>query len=208
MSSQIDALIEQSNQCHEHLRESNRKKDTILGFYISATFIVIGIWGNYSASGKIEDLFWISLIGLVLAGIALGALLTLYRGWHGLYIITSIVLQDLIQKSKNTVDIEIITEVRYRFNSWRSAEFMTYVFLHSFIVMNLILSFLFTSNSYIAIVESDQNIIMIIITVFVSIEFISHFFVMFYLDKLKNSGKLDEKYLWMLNGRISRNKKA
>jgi len=85
---------------------------------------------------------------------------------------------------------------------------MTYVFLHSFIVMNLILSFLFTSNSYIAIVESDQNIIMIIITVFVSIEFFSHFFVMFYLDKLKKSGKLDEKYLWMLNGRISRNKKA
>lgn len=30
----MDPLIEVNNQCHEHLRESNRKKDAMLGLII------------------------------------------------------------------------------------------------------------------------------------------------------------------------------
>ncbi len=208
MAFRINALIEQSNQCHEHLRESNRKKDTILGFYISATFIVIGIWGNYYNQGKIELLFWISMLGLVIAGCALGALLTLYRGWHGLYIITSIIFQELIQKSKNTIDTEFIKKIKYRFILVSSAEFITFLFLHAFLIMNLALFIEYTPDFRNSIFENCHTYILYSCIASVIIEFISHFLAMGHLDILKRNGRLNEKYLWMLNGRFSKDKEA
>lgn len=203
----MESLIELNNQCHEHLRESNRKKDAMLGFYLSATFIMFGLIGNSTNLFKTSIIMWICFASVAIAGICLGAILTMYRGWHGLYVITSIVLQELITKGEQKISNKFIREIDFKFNSVFSVELLMFLFLQIFIVLNLYMMFyalpliVEKSTSYFYSKELCNIVSCVLLGLFI-VEFILHVAAMIILDNYKKRGKLNEKYLWLLAGKI------
>ena len=203
----MDSHIELLNQCHEHLRESNRKKDTILGFYLTATFIILGFYANASALSDMSFVMWICFMALVIAGQCIGILLTLYRGWHGFYIISSIVIQELINNSEEKVSFDFIKRIKFKFSSIISVEFFTFMFLHIFISLNIYIMFyaipILNDNSFFS--EGFCRMTSYILLVCFIFELIAHFVGMIILDRYKQNGNLNEKYLWILHGKITKN---
>lgn len=203
----MESLIELNNQCHEHLRESNRKKDAMLGFYLSATFIMFGLIGNSSNLFKTSIIMWVCFAAVAIAGICLGAILTMYRGWHGLYIITSVVLQELITKGEQKISNKFIRDIDFKFCSLFSVEFLLFLFSQIFVGLNLYVMFYILP----LIVEKSTNIFYSkelcntvswgLFWLFI-FEFSLHIVAMIILDNFKKKGKLNEKYLWLLNGKI------
>lgn len=206
--SKSNSLIEFNTQCHEHLRESDRKKDAMLGLYLTATFVILGFFGNNFYKSNSPSLMWGCMSALVLAGTCLGVLMSFYRAWHGLYIISLISIQEMIIKAKDEVGYDFIRDIKFKFNSILSVEFFTFLFLHVFIALNLI--FMFVSKAQITdnTIFSGKlcNIVSFALLGLAFAEFVAHFIVMMHFDKLKKQGILSEKYLWVLYGRLNSSK--
>lgn len=203
------ALIELDKQCHQHLRESNRKKDNYVGFYLTATFLLVGFFGKSLELKIIPPIVWICYALIVFVGFVLGWILTMYRGWHGCYIISSIVIQRLIQKGIKEVPFKFIKEINFKFSSIISIEFLNFSFLHVLILFNAcIFCYLHDNINYKDFISTSLSTkITIILAALVIIEFIAHLVIMRYLDKWKSNGNLNEKYLWLLNGKIANDDK-
>jgi len=203
----MESLIELNNQCHEHLRESNRKKDAMLGFYLSATFIMFGLIGNSSNLFKTSIIMWVCFASVAIAGICLGAILTMYRGWHGLYIITSVVLQELITTEQQKISNKFISEINFKFCSVFSVEFLMFLFSQIFVGLNLYVMFytlpmiVEKSTIYIYSKEFCEIFSYVLLGIFI-VEFFLHIVAMIILDNFKKNGELNEKYLWLLVGKI------
>lgn len=203
----MDSLIELNNQCHEHMRESNRKKDAMLGFYLSATFIMFGLIGNSSNLFKTSIIMWVCFASVAIAGICLGAILTMYRGWHGLYIITSVVLQELIKTEQQKISNKFICEINFKFCSPFSVEFLMFLFSQIFVGLNLYVMFytlpmiVEKSTIYIYSKEFCEIFSYVLLGIFI-VEFFLHIVAMIILDNFKKNGELNEKYLWLLVGKI------
>lgn len=175
-----------------------------MGFYLSATFIILGFAANSENLTKMSLLIWICFAALVSAGTILGILLTLYRGWHGCYVISAIVLQELIKQSKQEIPIKFIRDIEFKFNSIISVEFISFLFLQVFIALNISLMY-YVIPSGIDYPNMSNMLFKIIPNVLVGLfvlDIIAHFTGMNILDRLKHNDKLDEKYLWLLNGKI------
>src|SRR6266566_2765840 len=73
----LDSL---SQQCHEHLRDADRKRDELIGFYA----IIVGLL--FAAYDKIDDSMR-ALIALVigLVGLFVALAVIQYRKWHTIY---------------------------------------------------------------------------------------------------------------------------
>jgi hypothetical protein len=188
-----ELLVEQYRQCNEHLRESDRKRDIALGFYATLSLALYGFAGGISAA---NTLLLSGIIGLTVLGIFLGFLFTLYRGWHGVYVIQAIALQEMIHKDRSNIDAEFVRKIDLRFNYVISVELFTFLILHIVIFLNSIAAW---------IVATDKNghLVATGLVAAVVIEFLSHFVAMGVLDHWKNSGKLGTQYLWVLQSTTS-----
>jgi hypothetical protein len=202
---ETNALIELDKQCHEHLRESNRKKDTLLGFYLSATFILTGFFEKSFELTPMSVTLWTCYALLLTIGLVIGMVLTIYRGWHGCYVITSIVIQNLIKKSEQEVKFKFIKGIRFKFNSLISVELLMFFILSLFNAFNFyIMITIFSSIEIYAFFSKPFCwIIQITLLILFILEIFAHFTAMIFLDRFKNNGTLNEKYLWLLNGKIA-----
>jgi hypothetical protein len=123
-------LIECYKQVNEHLRESDRKRDVLVGAFIP---LVIGI----TAFIKDSDFFskFVSLIGIFLVSIPVVICITRYRGWHAEYVNAAIAINKyfLLKNtgSKKTL-MEIAEELKkdkkfYKYFSPGGVEFMMFI---------------------------------------------------------------------------------
>lgn len=194
-----ELLLEQYRQCNEHLRESDRKKDTVLGFYATVTAVVYTIAAQnstvFSASqGMANSYFLLVVLVMGLLGVPIGFIFTLYRGWHGVYVIQAILIQELLHKDKNIIDSDSVQKVNFGFQIVTSIEFFMFSILHILVYVNGVVGIILAEKS------QQYELLAWIILILIFIEFVSHFFAMWHLDKLKNAGKLGAKYLWILQG--------
>ena len=201
MSLDKELLIEQYVQCNEHLRDTDRKRDTILGMYMTVTLGIYGLSGilsQQSTPGQLlsEQLLPVA-VGLSMFGAPIGFLLTFLRGWHGLYVIQAIVFQEILHGNATRIEIDFIRSIRFSFNHAFSAEMLTFVVAHVIIFTNAIVAYHLAYNT-------DLKVPTFGLIVFAFVEFISHFFAMELLDARKRSGKLGTEYLWMLQSTIDR----
>lgn len=97
----MNILDEIYKQCHEHLKETDKKRDQILGFFA----IVVGIFfSSLDKLGEVKDIF--SVI-LSIFGVLLAIILIHYRKWHTIYVNSAIVLQNLILQGKDVTNQNI-----------------------------------------------------------------------------------------------------
>ena len=208
-----DLLIEQYKQCHESLRETDRKRDIIFGAYITLCLAVYALVGRLNSSlvvicktnnsSVVIDPMTatnnsmmiidpiILLIGLTILGILIGGLFTGYRAWHGIYMLSAMALQKLIHKKNAPNDNNFLKSINFKFDAWMSVEFLM------FVILNLVILF----NCYILIIEYPSfpwvYAIVTSIGLLLLVEFLLHICYMRHLDKLKNTGNpLEMGYLW------------
>ncbi len=184
-------LVEQYRQCNEHLRESDRKRDVILGSYVTLSVLVY----TFAAQTPNSDYFRFVVVGLALLGIVVGFLFTLYRGWHGLYVIQAIILQEILHKDRIDIGGKFVRKIDFAFNYVTSIELLMFFVLHSVVFVNSFVGVYLTQNS-----QWELHAFAILIIAW--LEFTSHFIVMAYLDKLKKNGKLGTRYLWLLQSTL------
>jgi len=97
----VSINIEIYRQCHEHLKETDKKRDQILAFYA----IIVGIF--FGSLDKLKDFKDIFAIVLALLGVLLAIVLIHYRKWHIVYVNSAIALQNLILCNKDLTDTNI-----------------------------------------------------------------------------------------------------
>ena len=137
-----DMLLEQYRQVNEHHREADRKRDIILGFYITLSVAMYGFALRIDTSDTLKIgfvdtlLFQLGILGLILLGFIVGLLCTIYRGWHGLIIIKEIVLQEMINKKKYDIEIGFIKNVKYKLNIFTSVELLMLILLNEVVAMH------------------------------------------------------------------------
>lgn len=185
-------LLEQYRQCHEHLRESDRKKDIVLGFYVTMS---LALYGFSATIGTDDTKLFFGAIGLTVLGILLGSLLTLYRGWHGVYVIQVIALQEMIHKNKSHIDGDFLRNIAFGFNHFLSIELFVFLLLHTVVFLNSAAAFRLASSMA---ANRCWRIVVIGLIVLVIAEFLTHFVAMGILDWRKRKGTLGTKYLWVL----------
>jgi len=191
-----DLLLEQYRQCNEHLRESDRKRDITLGTYITLSVALYGFSGRVSTD---DVLLFFGIVGLVIVGILIGFLFTLYRGWHGVYVIQAVAFHEIIHKGRYRYDINnaFIRGVDFNFNYLTSIELIMFVMLHAVVFLNCGAAMWISSNDTFLLVAR-------VLTAILSVEFLSHFVAMWILDYWKRTGKLGTKYLWLLQHTIKK----
>jgi hypothetical protein len=191
MPLQQQFLIEQYHQCNEHLRESDKKRDLILGSYVTLSLAIY----TFSPQKPGSDNFIIVLLGLAIVGILIGFLFTLYRGWHGIYVLQAILLQEIIHKETTHVDGESVKKIEFAFNYVTSVELFMFLILHLVVFMNAFLAVYLTP-------DFAWGIRAFGVVVIATLEFISHFLAMAYLDRLKQTGRLGTRYFWILQNTV------
>jgi len=187
----LDMLQTQYAECNEHLRESDKKRDVAFGIYVTLSVAMYRFDGLLGSS----DLLILAILILISLGIVLGVVFTLYRGWHGFYVIQGIALQKASHaKDFMAFDGNFIKGIKFQFNLLTSVELMMFVVLETTVLIHI----------WAAYSLSADNVWWKVITFFalgvVVCEFVGHFVVMFYFDQLKKTGRLDDTYLWMLQG--------
>lgn len=196
MSPNKEMLIEQYRQCNEHLRDSNRKRDLILGFYVTMTVALYGLSGRISAE---DTKLLFGIVGLVALGILLGALLTLFRGWHVAYVLQAIAFHEMVHREKPVIDKTFVKEVDIKFNYFISVELLVFVMLHSIVFLNCGAALMLATN---VVANGWWYPFIIGLIVMAVLEFLSHFFAMWLLDHWKETGKLGPRYLWLLQSTV------
>jgi len=207
----LEILKEQYRQCHDHFRASDQKRDVILGAYTTITVAFYGFIARIYDTGQQsapsvnpsvgKEALFVAIVGLLLIGILLGCLFTLYRGWHGLYIIQAIVLQQACQRDLRKVDAKLIHEVTFRFNIFISVELFMFAILHSVLAFHFWFGFSIAATVWAG--SCWPKIVVWTLLILVLVEIAGHFLTMYVLDRLKDTGKLDPKYLWLLQGIFS-----
>lgn len=185
----LDFLKEQYIQCNEHLRESDRKRDLLFGVYITITAAYFTFIKD--VTGSIDSIYII--VGISLFGSCLGVLFTLYRGWHGIYIITGIIIQNIMSNNKILITENFIKNIDFKFNLISSVELFLFLMINAITIVN---------TWYCAAHLKNNYTLISVVIFFWLLQFITHFIVMYYLDKLKNTGRLKTKFLWLLQGTI------
>lgn len=190
---QKNFLAEQYNQCNDNLRDTDRKRDVMLGFYAAFSAALYG----FAAKPETQNLFSLGLVFLVIFGIGLGLLFTIYRAWHNVYVLQAIVLQRLAHEEEGMSISELVKSADFKFNNFLATELLMFFLLQAVLLMNIIATFI--------VLESfpAQCIAFILFVCFV-VEFLVHFGVMMWFDGLKKHKKLGTKYLWILQGTEAR----
>lgn len=85
----LSELYQQSN---EHLRETDRKRDQVIAFFIT----IVAIFFNSVEDLQEKSIYFGFSLGIL--GVILSFVLTTYRKWHQLYVDSNIVLQYLMLK--------------------------------------------------------------------------------------------------------------
>jgi hypothetical protein len=188
MSSNDDFLVEQYRQCHECLRDSDQKRDLILGAYTTISLGFYGLWEKFVE----PDLLLGVILLLVGIGLLVGATFTFYRAWHVFYVIQATVIQEIVHKGQ-PFNNEAIKKVPFRFNHLLSVELAMFGILHCVIVFHLLIGIQLAQSAM-------PRCVMFTLTVLAIIEFGLHFGAMATLDSWKNTGLLKPQYLWLLQG--------
>ncbi|MDP2683083.1 MAG: hypothetical protein Q8P28_09850 [Deltaproteobacteria bacterium] len=97
----MNILDEIYKQCHEHLKETDKKRDQILGFFAA---VVVIFFSSLDKLGEVKDIFSVILI---IFGVLLAIILIHYRKWHTIYVNSAIVLQNLILQGNDVIDKNI-----------------------------------------------------------------------------------------------------
>lgn len=186
----LDFLREQYIQCNEHLRESDRKRDLLLGLYITITAAYFTLLKDIT--GSVDSIYVI--VGISLFGSCLGVLFTMYRVWHGIYIIMGIIIQSIVANNKLSITGNFIKSIDFMFQ-------IVSVELFLFLMINAIT----IVNTWYSCEHMHNYALISIVIISWLLQFVMHFIIMHYFDKLKNNGRLTTKYLWLLQGTIEIN---
>lgn len=78
-----DFLLEHYTQVNQHLRESDRNRNTLFGFYITLTVGMLGFaYSSFAHTTEYLHLKLIILVFLILFGIGVAVYTTFARAWH------------------------------------------------------------------------------------------------------------------------------
>lgn len=130
-------------QCNEHLREGDRKRDQTLAFFTALLGVFIGNSSNI-LNGFNNRLILLSILHFIffIAGIFLANVLIEYRLWHLKYTLSGQVLQKLMFMTRNTAtksDIQsILKKTIYRPSRKKLIQTTESMILNIFITVNFI----------------------------------------------------------------------
>jgi hypothetical protein len=136
-SGMSNLIVEVFREANEHLRESDRKRDILLGSYLA----VVGIGAGWVVNAllKIENLTNLSSLSyfvlgaLLLVGLPVLRAVIVYRGWHSHYANVCKAVQWSLTHNLNLYEAacKLIEDRsnRYEFFSRRGVEFMMYLFI-------------------------------------------------------------------------------
>lgn len=82
-----EALREMYVQANEHLRETDKKRDQLVTFYL----LIIGFMFSSLSSNSVSLCFLCLLVGII--GIIFSMILISYRKWHKIYVNSATVIQ-------------------------------------------------------------------------------------------------------------------
>ena len=199
-------IEERYGECHTHMRASDQKRDVILGVYATLSIGLYGLSAR-STAAVVEmpfvvlrgtDLMLIVVVGLVLTGLLMGGLFTLYRAWHMLYIMQAIVLQ-FIHTTNGEVSAKLVANAPVRFQLYPSIELLMFLILHVIIALHVVALWLISSTLPPVVRWTMLGITGSLIL----LEFGGHFVLMSILDSSKRQGKLKPEQMWLLQGLFS-----
>jgi hypothetical protein len=78
-------MAERYGECNDHLRMADKKRDGILATYTTLTVAL------YTLAANNDLLILLGAAALTLLGLLVGAMFTLLRVWHGLYVVQALV---------------------------------------------------------------------------------------------------------------------
>ncbi|MGL4875406.1 MAG: hypothetical protein ACRC30_12220 [Clostridium sp.] len=95
------------SECNEHLREQDRKRDQIIGFYGAIIGVIIG---SINILVKINYIY-IAYFVFILASWTLGFILINYMKWHTIYNYSAITLQNVMFFKQEKISQKFINRV-------------------------------------------------------------------------------------------------
>ncbi|WP_052342629.1 NUDIX hydrolase [Bacillus sp. EB01] len=97
-------------QCNEHLREQDKKRDQLLAFYGTIIGLVIANIDKLAKVDFIEFLY----IPFVFIGIMLAYVLVNYMKWHSVYNYSAITLQNLMFFKQKNISQPLVNKIYYQ----------------------------------------------------------------------------------------------
>lgn len=122
-------------QCNDHLKETDKKRDQLLVFF----GVVIGIY--FTHLSKVTDLAFELSIIISLVGVLLASVLIHYRKWHINYVNAAIVIQKLMFKDVANLRQDELDELW--FNSIKPPQIKKFLWSTESLIFNtyLVISF-------------------------------------------------------------------
>lgn len=95
-----DIYVEMYKQCHDHLRETDKKRDQLLMFYAA---VFTAFWGFLEqATIEVVAVAWM----LTVVGLCLAVVLVKYRKWHIIYTKSAISLARMSANNDSALTID------------------------------------------------------------------------------------------------------
>lgn len=111
------------SECNEHLREQDRKRDQIIGFYGAIIGIIIG---NIENILKIQHIY-IMYTFFVIASWILASILMKYMYWHTIYNYSAITLQNIMFFKQTKIKQRVVNEIFYKLSEDENFNFRKYM---------------------------------------------------------------------------------
>lgn len=162
-------------QCNEHLREQDRKRDQLIGFYGAIIGLLLS---NLDKLIEIPSLHWIYLL-FIFSSWMLGSILINYLKWHSIYNYSAITLQNLMFFKQENITQHMVNQIFYNISYAKNYNLRYYFKKTETKILNLYL-FISCINHYIFVYLVITNIpsastyyqLLIILATFVSLAYI------------------------------------
>jgi hypothetical protein len=130
-------LLELFRQANEHSRETDRKRNILLGSYLTIVGVgagwLIDAWPRDLTSTPVPWLVWFILAGLLIVGLPVLRAVTVYRAWHAYYGNISKAVQWSSAHDLTLYEgaCQLISDAsnRYEYFSPRGVEFTMFLFI-------------------------------------------------------------------------------
>lgn len=130
-------VLEVYRQANEHSRETDRKRNILVGSYLTIVGIgagwLVNAWLENPDSVVTQSLVWFILVTLLIVGLPVLRAVTVYRAWHAYYGNICKAVQWSLARNLNLYEAACALirdrSNRYEYFSPRGVEFTMYVFV-------------------------------------------------------------------------------
>ncbi len=191
----MSVIIEIYRQCHDHLKETDKKRDQLVGFFLVVVGLVFNNIDSFSEAYQRTISFGVAIAGLFV-------LLTVihYRKWHILYVRCIQFLNIYLQVNDFNITIkEYNKKYKIKWTSWINPFASTEVSIFYLITVIAFMPFqLYIDTAHIAFIKlhTQYNFLPVMLNLLVFLV-VMNFIAFFFIRKANNKDMLS---IWLLYG--------